>query len=53
MKNVDIFADETILTRTMTETFLDHVVVYDDKHIEIRWLWADMIERFGGKTHDM
>ncbi len=53
MKNVDIFADETILTRTMTETFLDHVVVYDDKHIEVRWLWADMIERFGGEEYDV
>ncbi|MCD7956144.1 MAG: recombinase family protein [Lachnospiraceae bacterium] len=47
IQRIDIFQNEIILTRTMTEAFLDKVIVYDKFHIEIRWAWQDLIADMG------
>ena len=39
IQKVNLFENEIILTRTMTDTFLERVVVYDQYHIEIQWKW--------------
>lgn len=47
IQRIDIFQNEIILTRTMTEAFLDKVIVYDKFHIEIRWAWQNLIADMG------
>ncbi|MCC8096453.1 MAG: recombinase family protein [Tannerellaceae bacterium] len=47
IQRIDIFQNEIILTRTMTEAFLDKVIVYDKFHVEIRWAWQDLIADMG------
>ena len=44
MQKVNIFENEPILTRTMTEIFLNRVIVYDRWHIEIIWNYEDIVE---------
>ena len=47
IQKVNLFENEIILTRTMTDTFLERVVVYDQYHIEIQWKWNDLIQELG------
>lgn len=47
IQRIDIFQNEIILTRTMTEAFLDKVIVYDKFHVEIHWAWQDLIADMG------
>lgn len=45
LRQVALFEDEIILTRTMTETFLEQLTIYDRFHYEIEWKWYDVVER--------
>ena len=47
IQKVNLFENEIVLTRTMTDTFLERVVVYDQYHIEIQWKWNDLIQELG------
>lgn len=45
IKQTDGVEDAGKLTREMSEAFIDQVVVYDREHIEIQFLFDDLIQR--------
>jgi len=53
MENVDIFKDEGRLTRSMTEVFLDRVVVHDKFEVEVIWSFQDVVDEIRAEIEGM